>query len=226
MQYIVRIALGALLGAVVAVPLAIFVHVLWWAAGFGALAAAIGFLGSFFVWSADRAPTATDPGYEQVLFDRPNTIVSAVLMLVLAGSVVGYGLVAASSLPPEVEAALAQVDSDESRLTELASQYKVASDDYLGGKRTGDVVSSDLVLTLRDARALAAEVKGHEHPESFAKLDAALAKGVGSLVAAIEALNKCAMGDEPACLDARLAYADVVRAQETLAAERAALGLD
>lgn len=225
MRYLVRVAIGLLLGALVAVPLAMFVHVLWWAAGFGALAAAVGFLGSFFLWTADRPASGDDPGYEQVLFDRPNTLVSLGLVLVLAGSVVGYGVVAASSLSPEVEAALAQVEADQARLDALAAAYGKASTEHAEGKRPGADISSDLVVVRIDARKLAADVKAYEHPAELAALDAALAKGADAMASAIDALNKCVMGDEAMCVEARVAYADAARTGQALADERAALGL-
>ncbi|HET6405262.1 MAG TPA: hypothetical protein VFH78_11495, partial [Candidatus Thermoplasmatota archaeon] len=76
MPYWVRIALGAVLGLATALALWLLVGTPWVTATAASLLAAIGFLGSYFIWSADRL----DEGYEQVLFDRPNTIVSAVLI--------------------------------------------------------------------------------------------------------------------------------------------------
>lgn len=225
MQFPVRVVVGVLLGALVAIPLALFVHVLWWAAGFGALAAAIGFLGSFFLWTADRPATATDPGYEQVLFDRPNTVVSVVLMLVFAGSVVGYGALSPGGLPPETAAALAQMEADESRLADLAAQYQKAAAEHAEGARTGDLISSDLVVVRVEARKLLDELRAAERPAEFAVMNATLVKGAEALVAALDALNDCVMGKTEACIDARIAYADVSRAEGTLGEERAALGL-
>jgi len=85
MRYPVRIAIGAGLGLAAVVGFH-FVFARWWV---GALIAAllglVGFLGSFFIWSADRL----DEGYEQVLFDLKNNIVSLVLVLVLVGASFG-----------------------------------------------------------------------------------------------------------------------------------------
>jgi len=85
MRYGVRVAIGVVLGLVAIVAFHFFVHT-WWVAGLlAALLGLVGFLGSFFLWTADRP----EEGYEQVLFDVKNNAVSLVLVVVLVGAAFG-----------------------------------------------------------------------------------------------------------------------------------------
>jgi hypothetical protein len=111
MRYAVRVGIGVGLGLAAIVAFHFFVHT-WWVAGLlAALLGLIGFLGSFFIWTADRP----EEGYEQVLFDMKNNVVSLVLVALLVGGAFGVAHVwapkaAAAPLDPAVAAMNTQHD--------------------------------------------------------------------------------------------------------------------
>lgn len=121
MKYVVRVALGALLGLAVTAALWFF-QARWWIGGVaGGLVAALGFLLTFFLWSADRL----EEGYEQVLFDLPNNLVSGALAVALVGLAFGGGLLHKGSSAPDPSIAVADSQHDA-----LVSLYN----DVMGGK--------------------------------------------------------------------------------------------
>jgi thiol:disulfide interchange protein len=113
-RYYVRVALGLALGALAVAALA-FLGVRWWIGAIaGALLALAGFLGSFFLWSADRP----EEGYEQVLFDGRNNVHALLLVALLAGAAFGGAhLHRGASAPPDP--ALATMNKDHDRMVEI-----------------------------------------------------------------------------------------------------------
>lgn len=87
MPYWQRVVLGFLMGLLALLGLWYFVGISWLTAAVAGLVAPLVFLGSFFLFSADRP----DEGYEQVLFDRPNTLLALAMIVLMAGAGVASG---------------------------------------------------------------------------------------------------------------------------------------
>lgn len=117
MPYWQRVVLGALLGLFAVMALWYFVGITWLTAAIGGLVAPLVFLGSFFLFSADRP----DEGYEQVLFDKPNTILAVGMIVVFAGLGVASGFV-------EIDASVGGRE-----MSALASEFQTARDEYEAG---------------------------------------------------------------------------------------------
>jgi len=127
-RYFVRVALGALLGLLAVGALAFF-GVRWWiGAVAGALLAAVGFLGSFFLWSADRP----EEGYEQVLFDLPNNVVSVALVVVLVGLAFGAPHLLHKGSAAPVDPAIADMNAQHDALTKVYNDLVAAKLDRAG----------------------------------------------------------------------------------------------
>lgn len=204
MKYGVRVALGVVVGLAFALGLTLWLGRWWVGALAGGLLGPVAFLATFFIWSADRP----DEGYEQVLFDRPNTVLGGVMMVAFVGLAFGSGwLLSGPAGPtPEEAAALAQMDETHANLTRLAKEYGVAAEAVTKNGDPGDL-DADLAQA-RDARV---DLQAMEVPESLAERKAALEKGAKALEGAFAALARCAQGEAPACLDARIGYADATR---------------
>ena len=191
MPYWVRIALGAVLGLATALALWLLVGTPWVTATAASLLAAIGFLGSYFIWSADRL----DEGYEQVLFDRPNTIVSAVLIatFALAGVGTGYpGAADAAPLPPDA------------RLEALQHDYRAAADAYAKKEADGQATKRAMEELRVESDRIALELEAMPESERRANLIAAN----DALALAMDSLVACIDGDATQCLEARLFASD------------------
>src|SRR5581483_6354256 len=120
--------MGVVLGLLVSLGLWFF-HARWWIGGIaGGLVATLGFLATFFVWSADRL----DEGYEQVLFDLPNNMVSLALAVAFVGLAFAGGLVprGGGSAAPDPSAAVA--DSQHDALVSLYNDVMGAKIDAAG----------------------------------------------------------------------------------------------
>lgn len=194
-----RIGLGVLLGTAGLIPLWLFVGIGWLTATAAALLAAIGFLGSFFVFSADRP----DEGYEQVLFDKPNTVVSVILLLAFAGAGVGTGFLGGDAEPSTPE-----------RVTMLYNAYQNNADAYA----RQEVDAANMTAILEELRVesdrLAAEIEAL--PEGDAR--AALAEANDALALAMDSMKLCVAGTDDECLNARLTAADAQTALQKHAA--------
>lgn len=194
MPYWARISIGAVFGLVAAVCLWLFVGIAWLTAVAAALVAAVGFLGSYFVWSADRLPE-----YEQVLFDRPNTLVAAVLVVAFAGLGFGTGYLGDDAPPTPADRVhmlynAYQNNADAFAKQELDAEALVATLDALR-------VESDRV-----ALELEALPEGDERDALTAANDA--------LALAMDAMKACAGGTSGECMNARLSAADAQAALE------------
>lgn len=189
MPYWTRILIGASLGAVAAAALWLIVGIPWLTAAVAALLAAVGFLGSYFVWSADRLPE-----YEQVLFDRPNTIVTGLLVLAFAAAGLGTGLLASEPAPLAPGERTQVLYADYQRTADAFASKEIdaaALDEAMADLR----VESD-----RLAVDLEALPEGEERTDLVAANDA--------LALAMDSMRACAGGDKAQCLDARLLAAD------------------
>lgn len=160
MPFWVRILLGILLGLLALAGLWLGVGVTWVTATVAALVAPLGFLGSFFLWTADQPAK----GYEQVLFDRPNTLVSAGMVLAFALAGLSTGLLGAPSDAPEArDVAL------------VAQDYDATARAYIAGTMDGPAARAKL-------DELKAELAGLTGPKAEA-----LAKAVDAQLACIGA---------------------------------------
>ena len=127
MRFAIRIVIGAVLGLVAFATLWLLDVRAWVVALASGLLGPIGFLGSFFIWSADRP----EIGYEQVLFDKPNSIISAVMILALAGGAFGVAHLGAGSASPPPDPNAAAMESQHQTLVHLYNlliQGKLASE--------------------------------------------------------------------------------------------------
>lgn len=204
MKFGVRVAIGAIIGLALAVALPLLLESWWVGALAGGLLGPLAFLATFFIWSADRL----DEGYEQVLFDRPNTTLSALMLVAFVGVAFGAGHLASGPAgpSPEEQAALAQMDQEHATLGRLAGEFTVASEARAKGGDPGD-----LDADLDEARATRAALQAMSVPEPLLEVKGNLQKAASGLENAFDALKKCAEGDNAACLDARIAHADAVR---------------
>lgn len=189
--YWLRITTGIVLGLAALVALWLLVGLTWLTATVAALVAPLVFLGSYFVVSADKP----EEGYEQVLFDKPNSVVSLVMVVVFALAGVGTGFLGAADAPPG--------PADE--LYALRAEYQTVADAYASDSADGPT-TIDAVNALRDrldpiARSLA------ELPDGEAKT--ALVDASDALAQAMVSLKTCAGGESEKCLDARISMADV-----------------
>lgn len=219
MKFGVRVALGALVGLGLAAGLGWSLDAWWVGAVAGGLGGPLVFLLTFFVWSADRL----DEGYEQVLFDRPNTLASAFMALAFAGAAFGAGALHPSgpSWTPEEEAAFTQVREHESALETAAAGFQQDQKTLADG---GQLALEDLDARVATARELRDAAAAMELPESFAPLREPLAAASDALAASYEALRTCADGDTGACVDARVGFADYARADAALDEKAGELG--
>ena len=193
MRFVVRIVIGAVLGILALAVMAIF-GVRWWIVALtSGLLAPLAFLGTFFLWSADRP----DLGYEQVLFDAPNTTFSIIMLVVLAGASFGFthihfgGSAAAAIAPTEAaQVALIHIASD-------AQKQKGAAD-------KGDVKTINaFLLTARAQVAALANVT---------KTDPALQTATDNLSTGLNELGNCAASPQSdACVSAQVDLGGVLR---------------
>ncbi|HVM46145.1 MAG TPA: hypothetical protein VM582_09440, partial [Candidatus Thermoplasmatota archaeon] len=205
MPYWVRISLGVVLGLASAAALWLLVGVAWITALVAALLAAIGFLGSYFIWSADRL----DEGYEQVLFDRPNTIVTLLLIAGFALAGTGTAFIDLSDPPP----------TPEQRLKALYARYQSAADAHTS--RTAEAATTLEKLAELRVESDRVHLEVEALPESPKR--AALEKANDALALAIDAMQACVAGEREQCIEARILASDVTLALERLSApERAA----
>lgn len=191
MPYWVRILIGAILGLSAAIALWLFVGIAWLTAAVAALLAVLGFLGSFFVWSADRLPE-----YEQVLFDRPNTIVASVLVVAFAAAGFGTGFLGDSGS----SAALTPAE----RVSFLYADYQGAADAFTSQEADADATTARIAELRLESDRIALELEALPEGEERDNLVAAN----DALALAMDALTACAAGDKTQCLDARFSAAD------------------
>lgn len=192
MSYWVRITIGVVLGLAAALLTWQFVGIPWATALAAALLAPVGFLGSYFLWTADRP----EEGYEQVLFDRPNTIVAAIMLVCFALAGMGTGFLGAGGASPPTPA---------DDLYAMRADYQRISDAYSAGTSEGEA-------TIELLNALRAEADPlYERIEALPDGDAtnALIDAWDYLTLAMTQLKTCAGGEEAKCLDARISASEV-----------------
>lgn len=194
-----RVAAGAVLGLLALVPLWLFVGIGWLTALAGALAAAIGFLGSYFVVSADRP----DEGYEQVLFDKPNTIVAAVLLVGFALAGVGTGFLGGDEVPTTAD-----------RVHMLRADYQRAADAFTKDEANATDTQAAIAALREESDRVALELEAL--PEDDAR--AALIAANDALALAMDALTECTNAVQDECMNARLLAADAQAALQRYAA--------
>lgn len=191
MPYWVRIAIGAVLGLVAAVLLWLFVGVPWVTALAAAILAPLGFLATYFVWSADRLPE-----YEQVLFDRPNTLVSAGMLVAFALAGLGTGFLGGAG-----EAAPTPADE----LAAMQTEYQSISDAFADKSADAEATTAALNELRSAADPLYARIEAL--PDGDGKT--ALVDAWDYLTLAMTQLKTCAGGDEAKCVDARISASEV-----------------
>lgn len=209
MKYGVRVAIGATVGLLLSVGLALWLDAAWIAALAGGLGGPVAFLATFFIWSADRL----DEGYEQVLFDKPNSILSGVMLLALVGVALGTGWLAGGpSVDPAHAAALAAMGEQEGTLAALAAKYETANAAIAAQEDAGDVAG-----LVTEAAAVRTALDDLEVPADLTPAKDALWESASMLEATLGSLEKCVGGDTGACVDARIGYADYTRSLEAYA---------
>lgn len=191
MPYWLRVVLGVVLGAAAGVASWYFLGIAWLTATLAALFAAVGFLGSYFLWSADRP----EEGYEQVLFDRPNTIVTLALVVVFAGAGIGSGFLGGAAAPAS------GVGDD---MAALYASYLATSAAFSKEEADGPTT----VAKITELRAENARLKGAVDALPAGTERDGLTDANTALGAALQALEACASGTKAECVNARLAAAD------------------
>lgn len=193
--YWLRIATGVVLGLAALVTLWLFVGLTWLTATVAALIAPLGFLGSYFVVTADRP----EEGFEQVLFDRPNTLVSMGMVALFALAGVGTGFLGGEPAPGPADGLYA-----------LRAEYQTIADAYANEESDGpttidalNALRERLDPVTRDLEAL---------PDGDAKT--ALIEASDALAQAMVQLKTCAGGESAKCVDARISMADAQAALE------------
>lgn len=189
MPYWMRIAIGAVLGLVALLALWPTLGITWLTATVAALLAPVGFLASYFIWSADRP----DEGYEQVLFDKPNTIVTLAMILVFAGAGLGTGFLGGESAPTPAD-----------RVAALRNQYQGTSDAITAGDLAGEDATAAIAALREESDRIAVELETLEETDANKKL----IEANDDLAFAMDALKECAGGDRGKCVDARVSAAD------------------
>jgi hypothetical protein len=169
-----------------------------WAIAVAALLAPIGFLASFFLWTADRP----QDGYEQVLFDVPNLLTSLALVGVLVGAGWGGGVLLR---PHPIDPNDVPYFEQRAELTTLAKQYQKDKDAYAAGdlpKSPTDVFAEHK----EHAQTIVLKVKTlHDAaPERFEPL----LKAANALAEVTSQMDACAAAGDKSCDGARFAMAD------------------
>ena len=198
MKWFVRLAIGVFLGALAALGLSFFLHGWMIPAAAGALLGVIGFLGSFFLWSADLPPSPENPqGYEQVLFDLPNSIASVALI----GGIVALAFFLPFDAPagPSDAAYLAARDPLLADLETLHDNFAQLRDDYGSGAIAADAFSAELQKARTASRELYVEAKALAPPASREAEVLHLRVAAEQLSAAIESMDLCVSGIEARC---------------------------
>jgi len=199
MAYWMRIAAGAVLGLIALAALWLTVGIAWLTALVATLVALLGFLGSYFVVSADRP----EEGYEQVLFDKPNTIVSVLMIVLFAGAGVGSGFLGGESAPP----------GPSDYVYSLRASYLTTAAAW-----TADASKDETLATLDELRAesdrIALDLEALPEGDARTHLEAAN----DALAFAVDSLKICAEAEQRSCLDARLNAADAESALQRFAA--------
>lgn len=199
MRFLVRVAMGVGLGLAAVVGLSFLMK--WWiVAILGALLALVGFLGSFFVWSADRP----EEGYEQVLFDKPNSILSGVLVLAFVGAAFGMGWLLepvdeGPNLPPAEAAAVSSMNAERVKLHDVLVLY-------LNDPKSAKV--SDWSKQADESKAAVAQITA---PDRLQPLLTPLKSLAESLSAILAVQARCNQGDSNACVDAQIGRGDLSR---------------
>lgn len=207
MKWHVRVSLGAGLGLASTLVLGFLLDGWIAPASVGALLAVVGFLGSFFVWSADIPPTPENPhGYEQVLFDRPNTVTSGILI----AAMVLLGLFVPFDAEPEVDvsAYLASEDAVAADLDALYVGYANGLHAYDAGTVTADAFRDTLTSDRATALALLEDARALTPPDAYAETAKSLRVAAEQLSASMESMDLCLSGIEPRCQMARDRLAD------------------
>jgi hypothetical protein len=205
MAYWMRIAVGAILGVVALLALWPTLGIAWVTALVAALLAAIGFLGSYFVVSADRP----EEGYEQVLFDKPNTLVAAALVVLFAAAGVGTGFLPGASAEP-----LPPADY----VFALKGDYQAAYD----GWTKEDAEKEATLARIAQLRAESDRIAAYDLatlPEGGERQNLTLANDAYAF--ALDALKACVDADSRSCVDARVRAADGEFALQRLVAASA-----
>lgn len=197
MKYVVRVVLGLVLG-LLAAGLCWYLGVRWtYGAIAGALLAAIGFLGSFFLWTADRP----EDGYEQVLFDMPNNLVTLALVVGMVGASFGGAHLHRGGPSGPDPAQVAAMDESHDNLTRIYNALQAGN--YSSSAAATN--ASNEIAGIQDTLATL--------PAS-AKLDL-LTNAATALRKALNGIESCT--DDAGCqLAARLAKADALAAKAPL----------
>lgn len=200
MRFLVRVAMGVGLGLVAVISLSFVISRWWIVAILGALLALVGFLGSFFVWTADRP----EEGYEQVLFDKPNSIVSGVMVLAFVGAAFGMGWLLepvdeGPVLPPEEAAAVASMNEQRVKLHDVLVLYlKDPKSDQVAdwSAQAGEAKEAVAALTV---------------PDRLQPMLTPLEDLAEGLSAVLLVQSRCNAGETAACVDAQIGRGELTR---------------
>ena len=204
MRYYTRVGIGFAMGLALVAATSYWEK--WWlVAPIGALVAVVGFLGTFFVWSADRLPE-----YEQVLFDGRNVAHALGLVTVLA--LAGFGTSFwGPHATPRAHPALVARAAQSLALSKIANDLQKASDDFKTGRLSAADAGSKVTGLIADMRGVQAAVDKLQAPAGGVEKLGHLKGETKALAGALDLSLKCIAGDANACLDARVGLADSKR---------------
>src|ERR1051325_2078121 len=213
MRFLVRVAIGAGLGLAAAIGLS-FVMRWWIVAILAVLLALVGFLGSFFLWSADRP----QEGYEQVLFDKPNSIVSGVMAVAFVAAAFGMGWLLepvdqGPSLPPAEVAAVSSMNAERVKLHDVLVLY------------LKEPKSSKVPEWSKAANESKAAVAKLTVPDRLQPMLTPLKSLSESLSAVLAVQVRCNAGESRACVDAQIGRGDLSRLDTEYATAAKDLGV-
>lgn len=136
-----RFLLGVSVGLAALIGLH-FAATRWWIGAIASgLVGVLGFLLTFFVWTADRP----DEGYEQVLFDGKNSAISVALAVLLV--IGGFGLSFVGPHESAVDPSTAKLDGLHDKLTRIYNDISASKLDPAGVRKArADITSAQAAL--------------------------------------------------------------------------------
>lgn len=192
-QWVIRLSVALFVGLATTFALSWFLDGWLVPALAGGLLTPLVFLGSFFLWSADVAPTPENPqGYEQVLFDAPNNVASASMLVLMVALAFFARFDGAGADDPS--AFLAQQETLATDVIALHDAFVASLDAYDKGELSAADFQGALASDREAARALSADAELLEPPTAYTASAEELATAAGELWGAMESMDLCLSG--------------------------------